>query len=173
MRITIDLRDQLTDLMVEVIRPTLDVLAAAEPRLRSPAAERLLLGTALVESWGHNIAQDGPGPALGLWQMEPATHDWLWHDPLVRMPRVRARIERLRGHLPGSAARLAGDHYYACAMARMRYWVVPAALPAADDIEGLGAYWKRHYNTPLGAGTVDGFVRRYRRHAVPVLAALG
>ena len=37
--------------------------------------------------------------------------------------------------------------------------IVPAgALPKAGDIEGQGQYWKTHYNTPLGKGTVTWYV---------------
>ena len=32
------------------------------------------------------------------------------------------------------------------------------ALPEAGDIEGQGQYWKAHYNTPLGKGTVTKYV---------------
>ena len=48
-------------------------------------------------------------------------------------------------------------------MARIHYLRVPEALPAADDVVGLAAYWKRYYNTELGAGTVEKFVESYQR----------
>ena len=58
------------------------------------------------------------------------------------------------------------DLRYACAMARIKYWRVP--FPISPDIEDQAAYWKRIYNTPLGAGTItkyvwayNHFVRRY------------
>jgi hypothetical protein len=34
----------------------------------------------------------------------------------------------------------------------------PDPLPEAGDVEGQGAFWKKHYNTPLGAGTVPKYV---------------
>ena len=36
--------------------------------------------------------------------------------------------------------------------------VLAEALPEAGDIEGQGQYWKTHYNTPLGKGTVIKYV---------------
>jgi hypothetical protein len=33
------------------------------------------------------------------------------------------------------------------------------------DVDALGAYWKRHYNTRLGRGTVERFVEVFRRFA--------
>ena len=56
------------DLRVEVIRPALRALD-----LWSPAAEDLVLGTAAQESGLAYLRQIGGGPALGLWQIEPAT----------------------------------------------------------------------------------------------------
>ena len=52
-----------------VIKPAL-----SEIELWSPAAEELVLGTAIVESRLSFIKQLGSGPALGLWQIEPDTH---------------------------------------------------------------------------------------------------
>ena len=36
------------------------------------------------------------------------------------------------------------------------------ALPPADDVEGMAKYWKRNYNTFLGKGKPEEFVRNYR-----------
>jgi hypothetical protein len=45
-------------------------------------------------------------------------------------------------------------------MCRIHYLRVPEVLPAANDWPGFAAYWKNHYNTWLGAGTVDGFLQK-------------
>ena len=58
----------------DIIEPVLSRLHAA-----SPAARALLLGTAAQESaMGRYIRQLRGGPALGIFQMEPATHDDIW-----------------------------------------------------------------------------------------------
>ena len=36
--------------------------------------------------------------------------------------------------------------------------IKPEALPEAGDLEGQAAFWKQHYNTPLGAGTVGKYM---------------
>ena len=51
-----------------VIQPAL-----LEIELWSEAAEKLVLGTAIVESRLSFIKQLGSGPALGVWQIEPDT----------------------------------------------------------------------------------------------------
>lgn len=168
MRISIDVRDQLLDVRNEIVRPVLAHLEKAEPRLSGLTPERLLLGTSLVESWAHNIRQDPRGPARGLWQMEKGTHDWLRDEVLNRWSDIRQTVLELEGKSPSGYEALAGNHYYACAMARLRYWVVPKALPQPGDIQGMAQYWKQFYNTPLGAGHMRDFVNRYQVYIVPL-----
>lgn len=149
-------RRRLDDLRDRVVAPVLDRLG-----MRSPAAENLLLGTALVESWTVALAQDGGGPALGIYQMEPATHDdaiaWL-----ARRPDTAPLVLIHRAPQPDPRAQLATNLAYATAMCRIQYWRRPEPLPAADDVAGLAAYWKRFWNTAAGRGDPDEFVRRWR-----------
>ncbi|SLN77638.1 hypothetical protein [Oceanibacterium hippocampi] len=141
-----------------VIGPVLASLGAVEPRLDSLAARRLLLGTLAVETGGVWIQQN-PGPALGWFQMEPATHDHL----LARIWREEAFAGWMHGNFGrpflGGAREMAGNAFYAAALARFYYWFDPAPLPDAGDLEGLAGYWKRRWNTRLGAGRADKFVR--------------
>lgn len=115
------------------------------------AALNLLTGTALVESGLSYLAQL-QGPALGLWQMEPATHDDCWANWLRYQPDMARRILMLCG-LTGSpdAEATVWNLRYACAMARVKYLRAPSALPAANDAAALSAYHKQNYNTALGA----------------------
>ena len=39
----------------------------------------------------------------------------------------------------------------------------PDALQEAGDIEGQAAFWKQHYNTPLGKGTVTKYVYKVQQ----------
>ena len=77
-----------------VIRPVIRRLD-----LRSPMAERLLLGTAMTESGLRHLRQVR-GPACGLYQIEPATHrdlatNWL---PRRRPPRPGRLLEGALQH---------------------------------------------------------------------------
>ena len=143
-----------------VIRPTLEGLG-----LSSPAAERLLLGTALVESGLEFLTQHGGGPARGVYQIEPATHDDLEDNWLAFRPDWRSALDRFFAHHPGRHDQLVCNLAYATAVARLIYYRQPEPLPAAGDIEGLGEYWKAHFNTVLGAGSVEDFLAK----AGPVL----
>jgi hypothetical protein len=50
---------------------------------------------------------------------------------------------------------------YAVAMCRVHYWRRPQAMPEANNIKALGEYWKDHYNTIHGAGTVEEFINHF------------
>lgn len=140
-----------------IIRPTLKELG-----LYSEAAEELLMLTAATESLcGEYLHQVG-GPALGIFQMEPATHDDIWANWLKYKPTLAGKLARY-GH---EARALPGNLYYATAMARIHYRRRPEALPSAMDERGLAQYWKDHYNTHLGAGTADKAIQNYRKYAI-------
>jgi hypothetical protein len=56
-----------------IVRPALESI-----NLWSQQAEDLVMGTAAQESRLIYLRQLGNGPALGLFQMEPATHNDIW-----------------------------------------------------------------------------------------------
>ena len=130
--------------------------ACAAIGLDSPAAINLVAGTALAESAGTYLHQLGSGPALGLWEVEPATaHDvfdrWLG---LSDQAELRAKVLAL---LPAGAdieERLVTDLRFAAVMCRLRYRMAEPPLPAADDAAGLAGYHKSVYNTAGGAANV-------------------
>lgn len=133
-----------------VIRPSLEYIG-----LWSQAAENLVVGTALTESRGEYLKQLGSGPALGLWQMEPATHADIWEHFLAYQDDLADRVRGLQTvRADDFHEELVGNLFYAAAMCRVHYRRVPAALPLPGDKVGLARYWKEHYNTPAGAGTV-------------------
>ncbi|XNS77591.1 hypothetical protein AB6C63_023220 (plasmid) [Vibrio cyclitrophicus] len=145
-----------------VIRPTLKKLG-----LHSEAAEQLVIGTIWQESRGEYIKQLGGGPALGLAQMEPATHDDIWCNYLAYKRTLAngitelASMQSLDDDMLPDANELMGNLNYAVAMCRVHYLRVKAPLPKAGDVEGMAAYWKQYYNTPLGAGKPQEFVENF------------
>lgn len=134
--------------------------------LYSPAAEALVLGTAAAEGVIGNMMylKQAGGPALGIFQMEPSTHKWLVDWVLSQSSRFTRLIEWVQQTGGFHQERLVYDLAYMAVLCRLRYVVVPQALPSADNVHDLGVYWKQHYNTHLGKGTVDGFVRKFREY---------
>lgn len=146
------------------IRPALDALG---PAYSTPAAERLVLGTAAVESGFGALRQHGLGPALGFWQMEPATARDLRDRFLAGRPQLRIGVLRFAtgGMLTDiEPHELAWNLRLGAAFCRLRYVMDPRPLPDADDLQGQAETWKRTYNSYLGAGTVDHYLRAWQMH---------
>jgi hypothetical protein len=145
-----------------IIEPALQMLG-----LHSEAAVHLLLGTAAVESaMGHYIAQVN-GPAQGIFQMEPATYRDLWANYIAFHPEIE---NKLRDDFRGRAtnpSQMVYDLRYAAAMCRIHYLRIREPLPDAHDIEGMAQYWKRYYNTALGKGTPEKFIRAFEKYVMP------
>ena len=126
----------------------------------SKNANFLSLCTAAIESnCGYYIKQVG-GPALGIWQMEPETLkdvidncDVMRHDSFVTLL-DRVDCFEASEFLEVS---LIVSPMYACAMARLKYSMDKAPLPDHNDIKAVYDYYKRIYNTLLGASTYEKF----------------
>lgn len=144
---------------LHVVRATIMSL-----RLWSMAAENLLIGTALVESRLTYLRQFDAGPARGLYQIEPATDDDIWQRYLKYRKTLKARIRALLAPTPSRIDQLTTNLAYATAIARLVYYRHPEPLPLPDDVEALGRYYKKYFNTALGKGSAEEFVRNYKRH---------
>lgn len=112
-----------------VIEPTLDSIG-----LLSDSAVNLLLGTCAQESlMGKHLHQTGGGPAQGIYQMEPETHEDIWENYLyyreelaeliVGSARQSIQLFVLNEEYNKPKGRLITDLRYATAMARVRYFV--------------------------------------------------
>ena len=120
-----------TLLLSMVIRPALSKI-----NLWSPSAEELVLGTAVVESGLTCIRQWGDGPALGLWQVEPATQIDLYTNFLNYRPELGSKLIELRAAGLSLDENLATNLIYGAAVCRLCYYRKAEALPEAGDIEG-------------------------------------
>lgn len=147
------------DLLAYAIKPVNERLG-----MGSKSAENLLLGTAAHESlMGHFLKQVG-GPALGIYQEEPASHADLYNNYLSYHPIIKERLDRLSTTVSilGREKELITNLQYATAIARLTYYRVAEKLPEADDLDGLAKYWKKYYNTELGKGSIEDFKYHYK-----------
>lgn len=132
---------------------------------------RLLLGTAAAESGLIFRKQLEDGPARGLWQMEVRTATDIFDRYLayraVRYSALAAiwlDIEKMPYFLfpvdEDLSRHLEKYDDFACAMARIHYLRDPDPIPTSQT--GRAEYWKRVYNTPAGAGTVDHYLEMWK-----------
>ena len=122
--------------------------------LASPEAINLVTGIGLVES-GYRTRKQVNGPALGFWQMEPATERDCWVNFLYYRPLLAGLVRKIADpDVPSSSTLLTNDAY-AAAMCRIRLYRSPDPLPSADCALALCRTWKSGYNTSAGKGQVD------------------
>ena len=139
--------------------------------LHSEAAEDLIIGTFAQESHlGKYIRQIGRGPALGVGQMEPRTHDDIWRNYLKYKTiytwfkdMKEAYVVMSDGASIPDSEQLEWNLAYMICMTRVHYLRVSERLPEEGDLPGYARYWKRYYNSYLGAGTPEEFLSNWSR----------
>jgi len=135
-----------------IIIPVLKYLAPEIPF--STAAVKLLEMTAAHESrLGTYLGQLG-GPALGIYQIEPATDLDIHLNFLGYNKRLADKIAMYR---PSPEQ----DFGYATAIARVHYYRDSEALPKHDDLIGLANYCKRCWNTVEGKASARDYYQAY------------
>lgn len=149
--------NQLRDLVNETL---------IEIELHSTESVELILGTIAQESHlGTYLRQLGNGPALGICQMEPATHDDIWNNYLKYKQSLTSKIIDIMSYRTTpdehTSKELVWNLKYAIAMCRIHYLRKKGAIP--KDLEGQAKYWKEHYNTYLGKGTTEEYINNYQR----------
>ncbi len=163
---------KLNDLLKTIIIPTLSV----HDSLSSESAIKLVAGTACQESeCGFHLIQEGGGPALGIYQIEPDTAQDVIDNYLNRKLDFKDAWDGLTlgmhrdfidDGFPYQNIDLIGNLYAATLMCRLIYYRIPETLPPPDDVEGLAGYWKQYYNTPAGKGTIQEFITKYHHFKV-------
>lgn len=151
----------------EIIRTICRLLFREDDRETSWDAVELILATIAQESaCGRYLRQIGGGPALGIIQMEPATERDIWKHFIAYRSDITSSMIDLGGYVGPDHWKLMTDISYQIAMCRMHYRRVNEALPRREDVMAMARYWKRHYNTAAGAGTVEEFIKSYDRYVV-------
>ena len=130
--------------------------------LDSEDARSLIYSTGKAESGYKTLQQYGGGPALGFFQMEPATCQDIWDNYVMYRPKYRDKLYAL-GFDDGTLEFcLLSNIGLQAAFCRLHYRRVPSALPSAENIKAQAEYWKKYYNSHLGKGTIDHFMEANR-----------
>jgi hypothetical protein len=137
--------------------------------LYSPSAERLLMGTAAVESNFSNFIQFRGGPARGMFQMEPPT----FHDILDRFlslkshQALKAAVIVTATHNPPTFLELTTNHLFSAAMALAKYYSIHSPIP--QTLEDQAEYWWMYYNgrSPHGLKPKD-YIASWKKYCEPI-----
>ena len=120
-------------------------------------ALQLVLGTCAVESnFGEYRQQLNSKVAQGICQIEKPTFEWLKERYYNKYPFIR----------PAQFFDLTYNDWLSFIFCRLRYMIVPTALPGVDNIHSIAQYWKRYYNTMEGAGKIEDFINKYNKYVM-------
>jgi len=133
--------------------------------LWSSMSEDLLIMLAAHESNGGDYIAQIDGPALGIYQMEPATHNFLWS----KLRGTDEKYMALGGkilfacHFMGKpdSTELIWNMKYATMMARVLFLLNKEPIPT--DIKNLAQYAKKYWNSPSGKATPEKYESAYYR----------
>lgn len=142
----------------EIINP-----ACKELGLYSVDAAFLLLGTCAQESHLGKYRRQIGGPALSIFQIEPATEHDVWYNFLRYHPKF---IPLMGDEMPEKLDNdlLFNNDIYAAKIARLIYYRVSEKLPDHNNVQEMARYWKKYYNTPKGKGTEAQFIKSYEKY---------
>lgn len=131
--------------------------SCARRRLDSPPATQLILATAAQESdFGTHWRQHNGGPALGVFQMERKTFEWVQKETIPKFAEVGRIVFPM----------LEWDLDAAIFLCRLRYKIDRQPLPEVNDIAGMWGYYKRVWNSMLGKATEEQFMENWERYKI-------
>lgn len=150
----------ITQFRNDIITPVL-----SELHLYSKVAEELLVLTCAVESDGGTFVRQVKGPALGVYQCEPATHSDLWRNYIINRNNFISILALNFGvNIIPNESKLISDLRYATAICRLHYARIKEALPSSEqDTDAIWEYYKKYYNTALGKSTKTKSITAYKR----------
>lgn len=129
-------------------------------------AVELLMLTAAQETHLGRYLRQVRGPAMGVFQVEPATLADLIKNYLVYRPELSTALRLMGAKGIDAELNMVGNLAFQICVARLIYRRVPKALPDRKDVKAMAEYWKEYWNTKLGKGTVDEAIRNYNRFVV-------
>lgn len=161
-----------------VIQPALNAINYYNPDL-----EELLVAIVGHESKGGCYIHEEDGPALGIYQMEPRTHDDLWmnhilklrfsdglkiYDNIISSNYLKVNVIRdFNGNMIGKpdSKLIIYNMFYSTQMAAVFFHRVGRDLPKRNDPLQIAAFWKLYWNTPQGKGLEKDFISNYAKFA--------
>ncbi len=141
-----------------IIKSTLNDLI-----MYSENAEELLVFTCAVESEGGTFLKQENGTALGIYQMEPQTHNDIWQNYIQNKSNLSMILFSNFHFIRPSEEMLISDLRYATAMARIHYRRVLEPMPNRLKINDIWEYYKKNYNTSQGKAEKDSSIAKYEK----------
>ena len=146
------------DTVKEIINDVLDRLEAVDIK-NTKEARDLIFETGMAESGYRALQQMSAKKGIGavsFWQIEPKTIDDIWVNYIVyRKPLIEMAYSLgYREDEPHFC--ILTNIALAVMFARIYYRRKPGKIPY--EIEDRAKYWKKHYNTAGGKGTIQHYL---------------
>lgn len=150
-----------------IIQDTLSIFESMGGAKYSEDAVDLLLMIACHESLCGKWTKQVNGPALGVYQMEPFTHDDVYRTFISKSQKLDFAVSKF---VPSSqtlrnkkshAELLQTDVRYATVMARVFFMRFKEPIPDSDYKRAI--YAKKYWNTEAGKATEDMYFNDYKR----------
>lgn len=142
-----------------IVDPVCDMLAH-KASVPDPLFIRdLIVATAAQETAiGTHLHQTGAGPAISIYQFEKPTLDDVWRNFVTGNARFKSAVDAVMvpGILP--VDQIMWNLGFATLMCRLMYYRVKEPLPPGPTtFDGMWHYYKKYWNSDLGAATPESF----------------
>ena len=137
----------------EIIEWTLNKM-----NMYSDDAAAMIYRTGMAETGYKHLKQMGGGPAIGFFQIEPATMNDVIDNYVSYRPQIKTDLYALGFDDKDAEMRVMSSIALQVAFCRLCYRRDSKAIPKLENIKAQAEYWKRVYNTKLGKGTVKHFL---------------
>lgn len=151
----------------KIIQDTLSIFESVGGARYSENAVDLLMMIACHESLCGRYTKQVNGPALGVYQMEPFTHDDLYENFILQRQKLHFAVGKF---LPSTHSLINEKSYAELLQTDVRYATVLARVffmrfkdPIPDSDLGRAEYAKKFWNTELGKATVSQYLNDYLR----------
>ena len=122
----------------------------------------MILETACVESNCGEYIKQLKGPACGIFQIEPRTAKDIIDHFIYYRPKLRENYAKLMNGFLSLEQNLCTNLMFQIFMCRIFYLRFSEVIP--DTVESRAKYWKKYYNTNLGKGTVEKYIKAVEKH---------
>ena len=146
-----------------IIKPSLQLI-----NMYSEGSEELLVAICAQESSGGRYLKQIGGPALGIFQMQPSTHDNIWTKYLLNSDKEKTIntlgytvLKGCRYIISPPAEVMIHNLYYATMMARCFWLGFEGLIPDKNDLDGIWDIYKEYWNTEDGAAIQSKFFSSY------------
>ena len=124
---------------------------------------KMIAETACVETNCGQYIKQINGPACGIFQIEPRTARDIIDHFIFYKPKLRNNFAKLYNDYLTLEQNLCTNLMFSIFMCRCFYLRIKETIPST--VEDRAKYWKKYYNTALGKGTVEKYIKAVDKYA--------